>query len=154
MEEAALGAMTKGEELEGQLKLIVAQREERRQIVATARADRDAREAEIRDRLAELNEQRGKLAELVPPKVRGEFERLIEMRGDEAMAAVEVIDRRNHEYSCSACMIAIPIERVSSLMSGHLTKCPNCMSILFNENENLLQQPKSTKSKKATAAGA
>lgn len=129
----ALEAMSKTEQLAAQLQTVAAQHAERAKIAAQAKAERDARHAEIKDRLSELAAQRDSLASNIPAATRLEFEQLIKARGDEAMAHAEVIDRRSHECSCSACMMAIPVEAVNALLSGKLTKCPSCRCFLYME---------------------
>jgi predicted nucleic acid-binding Zn-ribbon protein len=149
-EERALEAMTKAEELDKKLAEINAQQADRSKIVGTARTDRDAKAAEIKDRVAELTAQRAELAAKVPPRELNMLETLIKSRGDEAMAPVEVLDRRAHEGNCSACMMAITVEAVSALMSGKLVTCPSCRCILYMEEE--VFAPAAKKGKKEAVA--
>jgi hypothetical protein len=69
------------------------------------------------------------------------------------MAPVEILDRRNHEFSCSACMMALPVETVSSMLSGRLTRCVSCHSIIYTEEELLAaaKPPPKPKSKTKSA---
>lgn len=134
-DERALEAMSKAEESDKKVADISAQHAERSRIAASARTDRDAKANEIKDRVDELTRQRAELASRIPARELGMLEGLIKMRGDEAMAPVEVLDRRAHEGNCSACMMAITIEAVSALMSGKLVTCPSCRCILFMEEE-------------------
>jgi predicted nucleic acid-binding Zn-ribbon protein len=143
-DERVLEVMTKTEEAEKKLAELLIQHAERTKIAATAKADREAKAAEIKDRLAELSAQRAKLASGVPPKELAQLEQLIKARGDEAMVPIEVLDRRAHEGNCSACMMAIPIEAVSALMAGKLVNCPNCRCLLYME-EAAFSKEKKTK---------
>ncbi len=76
------------------------------------------------------------------------------MRGDEAMCAVEILDRRNHEYSCSGCMMTLPVEVVNTMLAGRLTRCVSCSCIVYTEEENFLGPPPKPPGKsKAAEAG-
>lgn len=135
-----LESMSKIEELERQTAEARAQRTERKSIVAKAAADRDAKEAEIKDRLAELTAQRAEVAKDIPRDALAVLETLIKQRGDGAMAHVEVVDRRSHEYSCASCMMTLPIETVNNIVNGRLVRCVSCSCLLFTEEE--LVRPK------------
>ncbi len=141
-DEKVLESMTKVEEAEKKLTEIKGQHDERSKIAGTAKTDRDAKSAEIKDRLAELTAQRQLLTTAVPPRELKMLEDLIKSRGDEAMVAIEVLDRRAHEGSCSACMMAVPVEAVSALMSGKLVSCPSCRCILFIEEATFTKEKK------------
>ena len=140
--------MAKTEESEKKLADVLVQHAERAGIAGTANTDRNAKAAEIKDRLAELTAQRAALVPGIPARELKMLEDLIQMRGDEAMSAVDVLDRRSHEGSCSACMMAIPVEAVSALMSGKLMSCPSCRCILYVEEEAFAPVKKPAKEKK------
>ena len=113
-------------------------------VLSAGRGERRAA-AEIKDRVEELKKQRAALTDGIPAEALSMLEALIKLRGDEAMCSVEVLDRRNHEYSCSGCMMTLPVETVSAMLSGKLTKCVSCHCIVYTE-EDLLTPPPSTKS--------
>jgi predicted nucleic acid-binding Zn-ribbon protein len=136
-EEREMEAMQKAEDIEKQLAASQTQHAERAKIVATAKADRDQKAADIKDRVTELSSQRDKLAEAIPKSERKSFEDLLKLRGDDAMAPVEVLDRRAHEYSCSSCMMTVTVETANSLISGKLVNCPNCRCLLYIEEDTL-----------------
>jgi len=138
-EEQALAALSKIEELDSRLKEIAGQQAERMKIVAAAETERASREAEIKDRLDELTARRASLAGGIPKDALSTLEHLIRTKGDDAMAHVEVIDRRNYEYSCAACYMTLPMETVSSIVTGKLTHCVNCGSILFTEDTEIVK---------------
>jgi predicted nucleic acid-binding Zn-ribbon protein len=154
LETTALEAMTKVEQLDTQLSDLKKQRDERARMVAGADTDRKTKEAEIKDRLQELTSQRAALASGISADALKIFEGLVKIRGDDAMAPVEVLDRRNHEYSCTACMMTLPVETVSSMLSGRLTRCVSCSCIIFTEEELLAAKPspKSGKGKQVAKA--
>lgn len=132
-EEREMDAMQKADEIEKKIADLQARRAESSGIVTKAKAERDEKEADIKDRVNELAAQRQQLAAGIAAHELRQFEELVKLRGDEAMASVEVLDRRNHEYSCTACMMAVPIETASAIMQGRLVNCPNCRCLLYIE---------------------
>ncbi|MBX3385910.1 MAG: hypothetical protein KF768_05015 [Phycisphaeraceae bacterium] len=154
-----LEAMARMEELSAKLEKMNTEHSERDKITRGAVTQRDAGLAEVKDRLGVLKAKRDELAGAIPASIRVEFEQVVRARGDDAMATVEIIDRRAYEASCSSCMMTIPVEALSGLMSGKLTKCPSCRCFLFLE-EGAMDKPsakttkKRTSKKQATATGA
>ncbi|MBL8886309.1 MAG: hypothetical protein JNK16_06580 [Phycisphaerales bacterium] len=135
-ETSALEQMSKAEELRRQVEELQKNRAERERIQAKAISDRDQRAAEIKDKLADLQKERDTLAKELSKETLTVFERLVQTRGDEAMAHIEEADRRRHEYHCGSCMMAIPVEAVNGLLvSGKLTRCASCQCILYIEEE-------------------
>ena len=151
-EEKVLESMGKAEALEKEQAEIGGLKTERAKIVKGAKADRDTKESEIRDRLEELRTQRAHLATSIPPEVLATFEQLVRTRGDEAMAAVEVVDRRNYEYSCGSCMMTLPMETVNSIARGQLTRCVSCGCVLYTEELDLASKKPAGKDKQAAKA--
>lgn len=141
-EEQALAAMAKADELEKQLAELKAEASQRQGQVGVAENERAAREAEIKDRLQELTAKRSELAAGIPKDALKQLEDLIRIKGDEAMAQVEVIDRRNYEYSCAACYMTVPIEILNSIVAGRLTRCVSCGSILYTEDKEIVRPSK------------
>jgi predicted nucleic acid-binding Zn-ribbon protein len=140
-EESALEAMGKIEALEGQLAELSRQSEDRGKLVHQADTDRTARSAEIKDRVEELRTQRTAMAEGIPQEALNLLESLIKLRGDDAMCPVEILDRRNHEYSCSGCMMTLPVEVVNTMLAGRLTRCVSCSCIVYTEEKDFLGPP-------------
>lgn len=148
VEERAMEAMQKCEESDRKLTEVLAIHSERSKLIGSAQTDRDTKAAEIKDRVVELQDERSRLVKIAPAREMAMLEMLIKSRGDEAMAPVEVLDRRAHEGNCSACMMAVPIEAVSALMGGKLVNCPNCRAILFMDDETFKQAPAAVKAPK------
>jgi len=111
------------------------QRTDRVEIVKNATDNRDKRAHEIKDRVAELSKQRAVLAADLPKGVLKDFEDLVLLRGDEAMSDVEVLDRRNHEWTCKACGMALPMETINSISVGKITRCSSCQCFLYTEED-------------------
>ncbi len=136
LETSTLEQMGKLDELKKQLAEMDGQKSEREKVRTVAGGERDTREAEIKDRVAELKAERAKLAAEVPADALKTLEKLITEREDEAMAPLEEHDRRRHEYTCGSCMMALPVEKLSALLSnGRITHCPSCGCLLYLEAE-------------------
>lgn len=153
LETQALEQMSKSDELKKQLEELETQRADRERMQKVASEDRAKRAEEIKDRLSELKAQREKFISDVPGDVLTLYTALLRQKGDEAMAPVEELDRRRHEYTCSACQMAVPMETVSTLISGAnagapVTRCVSCGSILYLDKESAERlQPKTKRGK-------
>ncbi|MFO0836497.1 MAG: hypothetical protein U0638_16135 [Phycisphaerales bacterium] len=146
-EQSALEAMTKVDDLKKQAGEIETQRAERDKLRGVAVAERDARAAEIKDRLDELTKERVSLTADVPGDSLRMLERLVNTRGEDAMAPIEIQDRKRHEFTCGSCQMSLPLDTVSGLMSkGKLTTCVSCGCILYlGEEEAKSLQPTAPK---------
>ena len=105
--------------------------EEKEKIRILAEEKRQERSDEIADKLAELNTQREGLVTDVPKDALAIYTELLENRGEEAMAPLEIADRKRHEYVCGSSMMSVPVEIAASLMQGKLTISPNDGCILY-----------------------
>jgi predicted nucleic acid-binding Zn-ribbon protein len=150
IERHELEEMTKVEALEKQLAELTGHLAQRQTIVAQAKTERDAREAEIRDRLKELSAQRDALRAEIAASTAKAFEDMVRLHGDLAMAAVEVLDRRNHEWTCGACQMTLPVETINHISAGRLTRCVSCRCFLYTEEEDIVskKEPKPAKTPK------
>jgi predicted nucleic acid-binding Zn-ribbon protein len=136
LETKALEIMSKSDELKKQVAELTGKRGEREQVQKVAAGEREERFKEIESRLNELKAERAKLATEVPADTLALYQRLIAQRGDEAMGPIEVADRKRHEYHCGVCMMALPVDVVSLLLSsGKLTLCKSCQCILYIDEE-------------------
>lgn len=131
VEEEALGQMAKADELKTQIVQLDNQHTERQKMQQVAKTECATRKAEIAERLEQLTKERAKAAGEVPGDVLTHYARLFELREEDAMAPVEVTDRKRHEYNCGACMMSLPMETSISLLGGKLTMCSNCQCILY-----------------------
>ena len=145
LDESAIEHLEKIESLEAELVELDAAFAEREKLKAVAEGDRVKRGEEIKDRLAELTAQRAELVAEVPTEALAIYEALLEERGEDAMAPLEIVDRRRHEYICGSTMMSVPMETAMSLMSGKLTLSPNdgCILYLTEEAEESLTPTKS-----------
>lgn len=96
-----------------------------------AEADAAKRVAEIEERQKrvtfDLNRVDVQLEETemrIPASVQADYRRLIQARGEEALAPVE-------NESCGGCYQTLTTQIVSQIMLSQLTYCPNCNAILY-----------------------
>ncbi|MCC5823275.1 MAG: hypothetical protein LAT64_08220 [Phycisphaerales bacterium] len=139
-EDEALAHMEKIEEIKVRLGELQTAKAEREKVRSVAETDRQERADQIAGKLAELRAQREQLASEVPADALRIYEELLAQRGDEAMAPLEVVDRKRHEYICGSSMMSVPIEVAASLVQGKLTLSPNdgCILYLTEQTEEIL----------------
>lgn len=134
IEDRALTSMQKVETMRKQVETLEAERAEREKVRAIALRDRDERSAEIKERLAELNEQRSEKVKDVPPEALKVYSARLQSGEEDVMAPLNEEDRRNLEYTCGSCFTMLPVELVSVLLKrGDVTRCPSCRVLLYIE---------------------
>lgn len=136
-ESRALELMEKIEALQAEQSGLRDAGEERGKVKKIAESEREQRANEIGEQLAELKAEREKLAAEVPESTLAKYEEMVERLDEDAMAPIEIADRRRHEFHCGSCMMLVPVEAMSALLShGGLTQCPSCGCILFLEEKD------------------
>ncbi len=137
IEDETIKEMESVETLEAEVEQVTAQREERVKVKDHAANQLREREAEIGDRLTELEAEREQAAAAVPPEALAIFDDLCHIYDGEPMASVEEVNRRRREYACEACNILLPFELVSLLLSGidSVVRCAACSRILYLQDE-------------------
>ena len=146
VEEEVLAHMEQAEAIKSEIEKLEQDRTERDSVRKVAKKDRDTRHKEIESKVKELTAERDELAAEVQPRILSDLQRLLREREDDAMASIEVIDRKRHEISCSSCMMTLPIEVLSTLLSGRLTLCSNCGCFLYIDDDAVeALQPASSK---------
>ena len=138
LEQDTISLMQKAEELQAQLAQIAQSKAERQTILSNARSARDERQAEVKDRLEELTAERAQLITQVPKDALARYEDRWHRFGEpeDVMATVDEQDRRRGEYTCSSCMMSVPIETVNALLShGGITGCVSCGVLLYLDSE-------------------
>jgi len=132
IETVALEQMAQIDALRAQSASIDAELAERKRMQSVAADDKTKRAEEIRERVEALKQERDALAREVPAQVLAMYTSLFARRDEESMAAVEVQDRKRHEFTCGSCMMSIPVETVNRLMThGTITRCVSCQCILY-----------------------
>ncbi len=134
-DEQAIEQLEKIDELNTRFQELEAAMAEREKMREVAENDRQKRADEIADKLAELRGKREELIAGVPKDAIMVYEELLELRGEDAMAPLEIIDRKRHEYVCGSSMMSVPVEVAASLIQGKLTLSPNDGCILYLTEE-------------------
>jgi len=146
-DEEAFESLEQIETLKAQLEQVLASERERTKMREVAEQERKERSDEIADKLADLRARRAELVKDVPTAALEIYEELLETRGDDAMAPLEIVDHKRHEYVCGSSMMSVPVETAVSLMQGKLTISPNdgCILYLTEEDEASLSPEVSNK---------
>ena len=134
-EDELLGEMSALEELEVVAAEINEREQEREKVMKVAEKELKTRESEIADQLAELETERDTAAVVIPEDVLADFDEIADDYEGESMAAIEIIDQKRREYSCTSCSLHLPLETVSVLMGNKdtIVKCGQCDRILYLE---------------------
>jgi predicted nucleic acid-binding Zn-ribbon protein len=80
----------------------------------------------VRSDLEHVRSELEKSEAEVPAKVRADYKRLAELRGDEALAPIE-------DDSCGGCNQMLTTQMVDRVRLGFLTHCPACSAWLYSE---------------------
>lgn len=131
----AMSYLEKIEELKAKHAELATQLGDREKVRSVAESERQQRSDEIADKLAELRAKREELLGDVPKDALRIYEELLETRGEDAMAPLEIVDRKRHEYICGSSMMSVPVEIAASLIQGKLTISPNDGCILYLTEE-------------------
>ena len=136
-EDAALTEMSAVDDLEHRLKLLETKTDEQRKLVAGAEKDVNDGESEIRDQLDELNRRREAAAGPIDANTLGLYDKLFEEFEGEALGEIEEQDRRRMEYTCGACFMSLPIQKVNATLTAtdRPVQCSSCQRILFASGE-------------------
>lgn len=137
VEDKMLADMEQIEKIDAEIKALDAQLIERNKVREVAKHQLEERKADVGQRLSELEVERQKAAAVIPAHALAVFDEMANAHDGEAMAQVEVIDRRNRDYACGACNLHVPFDQVSLLASRSesLTRCPACSRILYMQEE-------------------
>ncbi|MGI9013021.1 MAG: zinc ribbon domain-containing protein [Phycisphaerales bacterium] len=137
LETIALEHLETIEQRSEELAAVEQQLEERARLRDLARVDLEQCRTDVAERLAELQRERERAAAVIPPHDLDAFNELAERYDGEAMAFIDVVDRRNKEYACGACNLHVTLDAVSALQGAGATisRCAACRRILFLKEE-------------------
>ena len=98
----------------------------------------EVRQSEIAEQLAELETERASAAAVIPEEILNEFDALADDYEGEAMAAIEIIDLKRREYSCTSCSLRLPLDAITSMLGSKesVVKCVSCDRILYLETDS------------------
>ena len=136
-EDEELIEMAAAEELDQTAVEIDERAEERNKVLQVAAKELETRKAEISEQLAELEHERQTAAAVIPSETLAMFDEIADDYEGEAMAAIEIIDHKRKEYSCTSCSLRLPLEAVTTLLGTgeSLVRCGSCDRILYLEAE-------------------
>lgn len=111
---------------------------EREKVFAIAKAKLEECTKDVGERLAELEADRARAADLIPDRERKIFDRVAHETEGEAMAEVAIVDLRHREFACGSCNIEVPFEAYAKLASTAqiVIQCKACTRILFLAEAN------------------
>ena len=139
VEEQELKLMAEIESLNGEtgkLKLEIAEVTKRLEEVAQSSADEIAR---LRGMLGKLTATRQADSASIAAEALGVFERLVTRYDGEAMAPVQVQDKRRLSYCCGGCYMTLNAEHANALaVRDDIRTCDNCGRILYLEKNTQL----------------
>jgi len=137
IEDRAIGTLNTLDSLREQLKTLETEKASIEKVRTVAKADRDTREAEIKDQLEALETDRKAVLAEVPASALSIYNDRLERNDiEDVMSAVVEVDRRNMEYTCEVSNTMLPVELVNRLLSrSELVQCPTSGAILYMPDE-------------------
>ena len=132
-DEQTLAEMAAIEKIEEELAQLEEQTVERKKVLDSAEAELESRRAEIKDSLATLETERNQKAAAIPSGTQQLFDDLADDFDGEAMASIELIDKRRREYACDTCNVHLPFDIVSRVTGrpDEVVQCQGCLRILY-----------------------
>jgi len=132
-DEQTLSEMAAVETLEEELTTLESQTTERKKVVESAEEELNSRKAEIKDSLEALETDRGEKASAIPSDTQQLFDDLADDFEGEAMASIELIDKRRREYACDTCHVHLPFDIVNRVTGrpDEVVQCQGCLRILY-----------------------
>lgn len=137
VEELILSEMEQIEQFDAQLGELQSQLDEREKVRQVAEAQLHERQADVGQRLEELQQERQQATVGIPGDVLHLFEEIGDLHDGQVMAEVEEISRRHREYACGACHMQMPFNLISMMYSSadEVVRCPACGRILHIQEE-------------------
>ena len=135
----AVEEMQRVEETKKRLDVHAATIVERQKIREIAKAKLDECVGDVGERLAELEAERARAADLIPERDRRIFDRVADLTEGQTMAEVTIVDLRHREFACGECNIEVPFETYARLASNSesVIQCKSCDRILFLAQQNM-----------------
>ncbi|MBT5381834.1 MAG: hypothetical protein HOL13_03220, partial [Phycisphaerae bacterium] len=110
---------------------------ERTKVLNSAQEELVSRKAEIKDSLAEIETERAEKASAIPGNTQDLFDSLADDFEGEAMASIELIDKRRREYACNTCNVHLPFDVVNRVTGrpDEVVQCQGCLRILYASDD-------------------
>tara|TARA_B100001750_G_scaffold240405_1_gene250080 strand:- start:315 stop:1070 length:756 start_codon:yes stop_codon:yes gene_type:complete len=136
-EDEELNEMTALEALEATALEISTRFQEREKVTQVAENELNTRKTEVSDQLNELESERNEAAATIPAGTLEQFDSIADDFDGEAMAAIEVVDLKRREYSCTCCSLRLPLDSITQMIGDQnaLITCGSCDRILYLEPE-------------------
>ncbi len=124
LEDEILQAMTEGEEQTAKLPELEKAVKQAKEELARYEQSSAERLVGLRTQLAEAQQQLAEAEAQIPGDFRGQYNRIVNAMGPEALAAV-----RNR--TCSACHTEITAQNYNDVLTGQFVQCKSCGRILY-----------------------
>jgi len=103
-----------------------------RQRLADQEAEFQHEDAQLQEQIEQLEQDRSRVAEQVPPSNLAIFQRVADSTDGEATAEIIKPNPKQEEYICGGCNMTIPVEKVNALLTkDDLQQCNICGRILY-----------------------
>ena len=135
IDEQNLAEMERLEALKSSTSDLEEQIKERTALRDVAMKECTEREAEIADRVQDLEKERAVACESIPANALEIFDRVADATEGETLSPVIELNKKRHEFACGVCNIEVPYNLVVTLHAGgtSIQQCPACMRILYLE---------------------
>ena len=131
-ESRILELMSAKDQLEGESKTFLDERTRLEEKLERVEANLQEYLREIKPQYDQLDEERRKAAEHLPPSALATFERVAAHHEGEGMAEVVRVSTRRDEFVCGGCNMSVTLEMVNQLSSlDELQLCNSCGRILY-----------------------
>jgi predicted nucleic acid-binding Zn-ribbon protein len=144
----AVEDMQRVEDTRKRLEVQIATIAERQKIRELAKAKLDECTGDVGERLAELEAERARAADLIPERDRQLFNRVADLTEGQTMSEITIVDLRHREFACGECNIELPFETYARLSSNSdsVIQCKACARILYLAASNRPAGEKGVKS--------
>jgi predicted nucleic acid-binding Zn-ribbon protein len=132
LEDAALAAMTRADEQRQAEQTLCESLDAAQARVQNLEQATAELEEQLSGRIAELEQERERAAEAIPPAVMEVFNRAADQNDGDAMAALKQTHPKRADYICSGCNMAVTLETINALQSNDsIQQCQTCLRILY-----------------------
>ena len=116
---------------EAEIKSIVEQIEEQKQVLEKTRTESETLSVKYQQQIEQVQGEWDKLAKEIPAEQLEIFKRVAETYDGEALSIIGIPEGNKGPYSCGGCFMGITAETVNLLMTkDDVIRCPNCTRIL------------------------